>query len=497
MNKIYQKQKGAALMIFLIFFLIGSSSLTFALARTIYSDLLTQKLLADSTQSYLAADSGVEDMAYRFVLSMNVDASETVSIGGADATTEFIFDSLSDKYDIVGVGIDNDAYRSSSMELFTGSGASFNFGVQTGNGGFDMDNNSWLQGNVFSNGSIVGGNNSEIRGDVISAGPSGLIDSVKATGTARAHTIQNTEIGGDAYAYNLIIGSANVTGAEIGGNVEAYSVDLGASGKSIGGNVIADTVDDGQILGDLTAVTILNGTTVGGGTTMVGSVTPPADQATTSMPITDADIDDIKQDIIDNGTVIASTSPECTNAGMYSTSSNITLGFVKIDCDVEFVGTATITLDGPLWVSGDLTFRVSGLTIQADPAIGARTVPVIVDNEANRLTSSRITVANTVQFNGSGSPKSYILLISQNESAENSGTEAAIDLTNSANGDILVYAGHGLVKIGNSIALKEVTAYQVDLGQGANVTYESGLVNLLFTSGPGGGFTIGSWGEVY
>ncbi len=441
MNNVYRQQKGAALLIFILFFLLGSTALTLALGRTVYSDLLSFRLLFDSKQSYLAADSGLEDMAHRFIVPLEVDTTEIVVIGGATATTTSSYDSTDDKYNLLAVGVVNNAYRSNTTSLFVGSGASFNFGVQTGNGGFHMANNSFLIGNVFSNGAITGAGSAEIQGDVIAGGPSGSIDGVEATGSAWADTIGDSHIHVDAY-YNTE-SSANVVGGT--------------------------------------------------------RYTPSANQATSTLPIPDEKVELIKQDILDNGTVIASTSAECSS-GTYTIDFDTTIGFLKIECNVILKKTGpstTITLDGPIWVEGDLEFTGSGLTIEIDAAIGARTVPIIADNESNRLTSSKIKVTNSIDFLGSGSPKSYILLLSQNESAENGGTEAAVDLNNSANGDILIYAGHGLVEIGNSIALKEVTAYQVDLANGANVTYESGLVNLLFTSGPGGGFSFGTWGETY
>ena len=44
----------------------------------------------------------------------------------------------------------------------------FNYGVQVGEGGLEMDNNSVIDGNVFSNGNIIGGNG-DITGDAIVA----------------------------------------------------------------------------------------------------------------------------------------------------------------------------------------------------------------------------------------------------------------------------------------------------------------------------------------
>ena len=57
-----------------------------------------------------------------------------------------------------------------------------------------MSNSAEVIGNVFSNGPIVGSNSNIVRGDVVSAGPSGLVDGVRATSSVYAHTIRNSEI---------------------------------------------------------------------------------------------------------------------------------------------------------------------------------------------------------------------------------------------------------------------------------------------------------------
>lgn len=88
-----------------------------------------------------------------------------------------------------------------------GVGASFNFGMQSGNGGINMLNSSIVTGNVFSNGPITGSGN-VIRGNiVVAAGASGgSIVSIHATGSAWAHTITSATIDKDAY-YQSIVGS--------------------------------------------------------------------------------------------------------------------------------------------------------------------------------------------------------------------------------------------------------------------------------------------------
>ena len=60
----------------------------------------------------------------------------------------------------------------------------------------------------------------------------------------------------------------------------------------------------------------------------------------------------------------------------------------------------------------------------------------------------------------------------------------------------ILYAPNGLLFIENAATLKEATAYQMQIENNSTIIYESGLVNLNFSSGPGGGWSIGGWTEV-
>lgn len=447
-------------MLFVMIFMVASIALTYSISRSIYAQVQQYRLAYDSKQSFYVADAALEDMAYRYIASLTPDAVETIQIGDAYATTTSTFDTVDDVFIITTTAVDNGAFRGGQLELYTGSGASFNFGVQTGNGGFELTNGSSVVGNVFSNGYIekTGGGTATIFGDAISAGPAGLIKDATITGSAWAHVIEDSSVGGNAYAYTL-------DGGVVTGGAEYY--------EKIGGAVVNGTPEVSGVVLD--------------------------DQEPAELPIADEQIELMKQDILDNGTVIASTSPECAG-GLYEIDSDTTLGMVTIECDFQLTkqgsGT-TLTLDGPIWVQGNATFK-SGPEVVADSSLGNRTVPFIVDNESNRATSSRVTIENGTTFTGTGLSKSYIIVISQNEDAENGEVEDvdAIFLGQSSAGDLLAYAGHGRITLANSIELNEVTAYKIRLGNNADVIYESGLVNLLFTSGPGGGFTIGSWQEV-
>lgn len=129
--------------------------------------IIEQKISANtvhSAQAYYAAESGIEDSLYRLIKNKNYAASSTLVVGEGTATIA-ISDELSQKNILVS-GQKNNRFRKLQIKLTAGSqGASFNYGAQVGSGGLFMDNNSLVQGSVYSNGSIQGSTNAEITGD--------------------------------------------------------------------------------------------------------------------------------------------------------------------------------------------------------------------------------------------------------------------------------------------------------------------------------------------
>ncbi len=428
------EQRGAALLIFIVFFLVASIVFTFGIARGAYHDLVAYRTLEAGKRSVYAAEAGIEDAIYRHRGAVGYSDSETFTI--MDTTVTMTRTLNVDQFEITAAGEAAGAYRTTTIKLTVGDGVSFNFGLQSGNGGIEMSNNSSVSGNVFSNLGVRGQGSALIKGDIITAGPGGFVQSVTATGSVWSNTITSSSIGKDAY-YSSISGS-----------------------------------------------------------TVLGNQYPNSpDQPSVPMPVSDEKIEEWKAGIQATGTIIASTSPECAG-GTYIMENDITLNNIKIECNVNFRKKAsgtTITIAGPVWITGNLAIT-QGPNIVASSSLGNKSVQIIVDNPTDRLTSSQISVNQSTTFT-SGSPKSFIMLVSMNNSAELGGTEIAINLAQSANGKVLVYAPHGLISMGNSITLKEVTGYKINIGNSANVVYESGLLNLLFTSGPGGGYTTSDWRE--
>jgi len=436
-------QTGAALLIFILFFVIASAGALYMVTRTIYTDLENYAILRASKQSYVLADGIVQDMAYRLVAGKELDATETFTTGGLSTTGTLTYDSTNEMYVLTTESVLRNNYRGARLELLDESSARFNFGVQSGNGGFVMSNSAEIYGNLFSNGTVEGGGSSMVYGDVISAGPAGYVDGVHATGSVWSHEIASGEFDGDAYYQTINLGS-----------------------------------------------------TVVGGTLNPGS----SDRATTSLPIPNTLVDIHKAStteaiVAGSGTLIASTSAQCSS-GTYIIDTDTTFtNPTKIECDVVVdKKSTTLTLQDTLWVEGNLTFQ-SGPTTEIDPATSTRSVLVIVDDESDRTTSSKIDIGNGSDFTTTGSGRSYIVLLSMNNDAENGGTEEAITVAQSSNGNMVIYAGHGLVVLQNKIELHEVTGYRIEMGNNSTITYESGLLDISFTSGPPNGFVFGRWSE--
>ena len=435
-----QYNRGAAMIIFVLFFAFTSSAMMFTLGQSIFSDLADFSKLSQSKQAFLVSEALTEDVVYRRVFgTFSLNMVESLVFAGVTAYSTTTYDSPSDTYFVDTNAEMGNTLRKSSAEMSIGSGSAFNYGLQAGNGGITLSNNSDIFGNIYSNGPVVGAGTATVFGDIVSAGPAGMIATISATGSVYANTIDHIDTDKDAY----------------------YNVQIGTNGQNpVGGT----------------------------------RYTPVANQPTTSLPISTTTIQEWKDAITNYGTVITSTDPLCSS-GTYTLDISTTIGYLKVECNLDIKKTGsgiTITLDGPVWVEGNLSFT-QGPTIRVDSSLGRQSVQMIADKPSDRINSSKIEIRNSTNFVGSGDSRSYIMLMSMNESASLGGTVKAIDVAQSASGAVLVYAGEGLVNIGNNIDLREVTGYKINVANGSSVTYEAGLASLLFTSGPGGAYVLNDW----
>ena len=413
-----------------------------------------------SVESYYVSEAGAEDALYRIVTGKQISSSETLAVG--QGTTTVLITDIGGQITIRSEGQRGNLQKNFETRIDASqTGASFNYGVQVGDGGITMDNNTIINGNVFSNGSIVGTNNATITGDGFAAGAS-RIEGMIVNGNARANLIKTSTIGGTASSTTDLRDS--ITG------VNAYVANLQTSVISQDGYYLTKDI----------------------GTLILGQGYPgtpaPSNLATADMPIPDSQLDQWEAEAAAGG---VQTSP-CPLT--YDTGSVVTLGPKKIDCDLNIQGSAQITIAGSLWIKGNLKIKNSA-QVNLSSSFGAQSGVIVVDDPSNRTASSKIEVENSATINGSGTAGSYLLLASRNNSAESGGDEKAITLKNTGASSIY-YAPHGFISVKNNAVVKEITAWKLEVKNSATVIYELGLRNVQFGSGPSGGYDVKYWKEV-
>lgn len=418
--------RGQVMILALFFFMAAGTAIVFGLAPSVMSSYKSAQLFLDSRRSYALAEGLAEDLAYRYRTGLAMDSVESITLSGftAYATSTIVAQVL----EIESAGSANLSQKKVKVSLATGTGASFFYGMQTDKGGITLTNSASVSGNVFSNGPIIGANSSVITGDIVSAGPTGSVDGVHASGSVYSHNISSSVIDGDAHY-------VNISGSTV-------------SGVSYGGSL---------------------------------------DQATSTMPIPDSELENWESEAEAGGVATCS-------GGRYRPSNGETIGPIKIPCNLEINGVNPLYIAGAVWVVGNIEFS-NTTNVRIDSGLSGRSVPMIADNPANRSSSSRVTVANSTSFYGAGA-NSFVVLISRNNSVSTGGSTKAITVSNSVTGDVLVYAPYGEISISNSVHLKEATGYKISVHNSAQVIYETGIANLLFSAGPGGGYTFNSWKEI-
>jgi hypothetical protein len=283
-----------------------------------------------------------------------------------------------------------------------------------------------------------------------------------------------------------VIGNVYSNGSVVGensNNILGSAVSAGPSGAIDGinadGDVYAHAIEDSDVGGNAYYQSISDSTVSG------SSYPGSSDQPSLPMPISNSLIEEWKS-------AAAANTINCS--GTYVIDEDISLGPTKITCDLKIRNDPIVTITAPVWVEGNVTFENSP-SLRTSPDLGGKSVAFIVDNPADRATSGKVSLNQQANFEA-GTAGSYLMFVSLNNSAENGGNEIAIATEQGAAGNVLLYAPHGEIRLSQSASLKEITAYKITLRNSATVTYESGLSDLVFASGPSGGYLISGWKEV-
>jgi len=419
---IKKQQKGAALLLSIILILSVALIIGLGLSFLSFNSLVNAQHRIKSTQSYYAAEAGLEDSLLRLKNGLNYLNSNTLAVG--DSTTDIEISELigGSRTIIATADTDNRIRKISVLLTINTDQVSFFYGAQAGDGGILMGNNSRIEGNVFSNGSVVA-----------SLGGSGdVTDTVTVAGNG--NKIEDINVGGDAYTH---------------------------------------TCEDSDITGDLNYVSGggIQNCTYGGLVDMGPNEILPAD-----LPIPSEKIIEWKNEAIAAGTF----------SGDYILDGGETesMGPIRITGNMNLDNNSTINITGIIYVQGNLVVDNNSI-LELNSSYGSLSGIIVVDG--------RITIRNGAVLQGSGVEGSYLLLLSTNSSVDLD--TPAIDVKNNAAGAIF-YAANGLIHLRNNINIREATGYMIALDNNAVVSYESGLENANFTSGPGGSWQVENWHEV-
>ncbi|MFA5934904.1 MAG: choice-of-anchor R domain-containing protein [Candidatus Paceibacterota bacterium] len=597
MTEQYKKVKdGYIMLLTVVIFMMISLIISFGLTTPIIKQILSSRDVWGAKQAYYLSEAGVEDVMFRIKSNIAVGSTEILSINDFDTTTLTSIDPINGDKTITTNESDYNGYkRKIETRVTQGQGVSFNYGIQTGNGGFTITGGSSVVGNVYSNGDILGGSGVHITGSAVAAaGGIGIFKDqsneislppsygitfnnsgdtrdfaqsfepsttsainkisvyIKKTNNPSDFTVKlmtnNNGLPGTQLAVStlssgsvstnygwvdlvftsnpvlslnttywlVIVGDTknNKTSTNIytiGANssysrgsaklgtaggawndtspsgLDGYfSVYLGSSPAQIFGNE-GDYMYVGSTSTDIVwSSSIKHISTPGkiycqtsqlnyGGKTCDTSRPNPD---TLPMPVSESNIDQWKIEAESGG------STSTVNIGW----EGGTIGNKKITGNLT-VTSGTLLITGTIWVEGYVTLSGGG-KIKLSPSLGSNSAVILTDKYAR--------IDGGGSFEGSGTAGSYPVVVSTSvcpsttPCAENS---SAISLSGGA-GAVVLIAPFGKININGGSGARGVTADSIYISGGGMVTYETGLANLSFSSGPSGGWSINGWKEL-
>jgi hypothetical protein len=279
-----------------------------------------------------------------------------------------------------------------------------------------------------------------------------------------------------AHSGGKIIGNVFSNGDVVGTGTITDAVIVAGSGNklqdvTVGGDAESYTCDGASISGDLEYNSSgSNSCSVGGSVTATSTIISQVD-----FPISSSTLAEWKNDAEAGGVI--------DGGGDVTIGSNRSLGPGKITGNLVVANGKILTLNGTIWVTGTATMDNNSV-VRLDAGYGALSGGLIADGS--------VWVRNGVLLEGTSEPSSFLILVGASSSMDSA--NPAMDIKNNADSAVL-FVPNGLIVIHNNASLVEVVAHKL-LIQKATVTYDVGLQNASFTSGPSGGWKVTSWKEI-
>jgi hypothetical protein len=262
-------------------------------------------------------------------------------------------------------------------------------------------------------------------------------------------------------------------------NLDSYfQIYLGASNGSITRTNSSGSITIGTASTDLAWAANVNGVSVTGPLycqlatySNKGCDTTRPSPSPLNYPISDSNITEWK-DAADDGSII--------NGNVTIGNQGTTTGPLKINGNLTINGNGTMTLTGPIWVTGNISLTGGG-TMALSYSYWSNSGIVVSDGTVNMSGNTNIT--------GSGQSGSYILIVTTSNST------TAMSVSGGA-GAVVLNAPNGTISFSGGAAAKSAVAKRITLAGGSTITYENGLQNANFSTGPSGSWTINSWQEI-
>jgi hypothetical protein len=214
------KTKGFSLVAVLVLGAVAVLVIT-ALINFANTNLSAGRRAVASEQAFRSAEAGIEYYHWLISRGGSLSSPATYDFRNASGTVVGTYELSADEeltsVAVTSIGRSGGATRTVKAEFVQGEGTTFYYGVQSGNGGFNLENNARVVGNVYSNFNINGKNGSSITGDALAVGSiSGVsVGGQRTTGVSpQPMPISEEEIQGwkdDADA-NVSTGNLTITG---------------------------------------------------------------------------------------------------------------------------------------------------------------------------------------------------------------------------------------------------------------------------------------------
>lgn len=246
-------QTGQAALISVIVISSVALVIAFSISLIAFTSQRIVRNVIQSSQSYYAAEAGVEDALLRVSRGMNWSSPSILQVGSATVNTTTSAP-IGGVRTITGEGNAQNRFRTVELAYTPATqGVSFFYGAQVGEGGLTMDNNSEIIGNVYSNSTASG--SGTITETITVAGNSNKIDGLTVGADANVHSCEDSDITGTL---------THVTGGTIercdagtivdGGPDEIEALDFPISQEMIDGWK-SDAATGGTLTGDQTIST--------------------------------------------------------------------------------------------------------------------------------------------------------------------------------------------------------------------------------------------------